>query len=67
MVSSDKTRDLLGIRADIRDDSAEILLQAFLQKALASSPDMNRDVHSLVLSIQHFLYSPRRRPPSKVS
>ena len=36
----------------MRDDSAEILLQSFLQKTLVSSFAMGRDVHSLVLSIQ---------------
>ena len=31
-----------------------------------SSSGMGRDVHSLMLSIQHFLCQPRHRPPSKV-
>ena len=31
-----------------------------------SSSGMGRDVHSLMLSIQHFTCRPRRRPPSKV-
>ena len=44
----------------------EILFQSDLQEALASSSGMGRDVHSLMLSIQHFLCLPRRRPPSKV-
>ena len=47
----------------MRDDSAEILFQSFLQEALVSSSGMGRVVRSLMLSIQHFL----RRPPSKVS
>ena len=50
---------------DMRDDSAEILSQSFLQEALVSSSGMGRDVHSLMLSIQHFLCRPRRRPPSR--
>ena len=49
---------------DVRDDSAEILFQSFLQEALVSSSGTERDVHSLVLSIQHFLSRPRRRPTS---
>ena len=32
-----------------------------------SSSGMGRDVHSLMLSIQHFLCRPRRRLPSKVA
>ena len=31
-----------------------------------SSSGMDRDVYSLMLSIQHFLCRPWRRPPSKV-
>ena len=43
------------------DDSAEILLQFFflLQEALVNSSGTGRDVHSLMLSIQHFLCRPR--------
>ena len=44
----------------------EVLVQSFLLKGLVSSSYMGRDVHSSVLSIQHFLCKPRRRPPSKV-
>ena len=51
----------------MKDDSAEILIQSFLQEALVSSSGMGRDVHSLVLSILHFLCRPRRRLPFKVS
>ena len=40
---------------DMRDDSAEILFQCFLQTALVSSSGTGRGVHSLMLSIQHFL------------
>ena len=61
-----QSRDRLGRRGDTRDDSVEILFQSFLQKALVSSSGMGRDVHSLMLSIQHFLCRPRCRPPSKV-
>ena len=50
---------------DMKDDSAEILFQSFLQEVLVSSSGMGRDVHSLLLSIQHFLCRPQRRPPSK--
>ena len=44
-------------------DSAETLSQSFLQDALVSSSGMARYVHSFMLSIQHFLCRPRRRPP----
>ena len=54
------------IEGDMRDDSVDILFQSFLQDALVSSSGMGRDVHSLILSIQHFLYRPRCRPPSKM-
>ena len=57
--------DRLGRRGDLRDDSAEILYQSFVQEALVSSSGMGRDVHSLVLSFQHFLCPPQLRPPSK--
>ena len=50
----------------MRDNSAEILFQTFLQDALVSSSGMGRYVHSLVLSIQHLFCRPQRRPPSKV-
>ena len=39
------------------DDSAEIPFESFLQEALVSSFSMGRDVHSLMLSIQHNLAS----------
>ena len=35
----------------------------FLQETLVLSSGMGMDVHSLMLSIQHFLCWPRRRPP----
>ena len=41
-------------------------LPVFLQETLVSSAGMGRDVHSLMLSFQHFLCRPRRRPSSKV-
>ena len=34
------------VRGDMRDDSAEILFQSFLQKALVSSSGLGKDVHS---------------------
>ena len=64
--SSVQSLDPLGHQGDMRDDSAEILFQSFLQEALLSSSSMGRDAHSLMLSIQHFLCQPRHRPPSKV-
>ena len=62
--SSVQFLDRLGRRGDREGDSAEILLQSFLQKALVGSSSMGRDVHTLMLSIQHFLCRPQRRPPS---
>ena len=50
----------------MEDDSAEILLQSFLQEALVSSSGISRDVRSLMLSTQHFLCCPRCCPPSNV-
>ena len=47
--SSDQTLDRLGRRGDIRDDSAEIFFQYFLQKAIVSSSGIGRDVHSVML------------------
>ena len=41
----------LGRRRHMRDNSAEILFQSFLQEALVSSSGMGRDVQSLMLSI----------------
>ena len=63
---SNQSLDRLGHRGDMRDDSAEILFQCFLQEALVSSSGMGRYVRSLAFSIRHFLCRPRRRPPSKV-
>ena len=38
----------------------------FLHEALVSSSGMGRDVHALIVSVQHLLCRPRRRPSSKV-
>ena len=46
--------DQLRSRENTRDDSTEILFQSFLQEALVSSSGMGRDVHPLMLPIQHF-------------
>ena len=43
-----------------------LLFQSFLEEPLVSKSGIGRDVHSLMLSIQHFLCRPRRHPPSKV-
>ena len=51
---------------DVRDNSAEILFQSFLLEALVSRYGMSRYVHSLMLSIQHFLRQPWHHPPSKM-
>ena len=64
--SSVQSLDRSGRSGDMRDDSAEILFQSFPQEAIMSSAGMGRDVHSLMLFIQHFLCRPRRRPLSKV-
>ena len=56
----------LGCRGNMTDDSAEILFQSFLQEALLSSSGMGRDVHSLMLSIQHFICLPRGCRASKM-
>ena len=50
----------------MRDHSAEILFESFLQEAPGARFGVGRDVHSLMLSIQHFLCRSRRRPPSSV-
>ena len=55
-----------GGAEDMRDDSAEILFQSFLHEALVNGSGVGSDVHSLKLSIQHFLCRPRRRLSSKV-
>ena len=65
-ISSVQSLDRSGRHGDMKDSSAETLFQSFLQKALGSSSGVGMDSHSLMLSIQHFLCRPRRRPPSKV-
>ena len=54
LISSVQSFDQLGRRRDLRDNSAEILFQSFLQEAAVSSSGMSRNVHSLILSIQYF-------------
>ena len=49
--------DRLGRRGDMRDDSAEIFFQSFLQEIFVSSCGTGRHVHSLMLSIQYRLFS----------
>ena len=58
--------DWLDRQGDMTDDSAAILFKCFLQEAILGSSGMGRDVHSLMLSIQHFLCRPLCHPPSKV-
>ena len=48
----------------MRDDTAVILFQSFLQEALVGSSGMDWDVHSLI-SIQYFHSQPQLYPPSK--
>ena len=52
-ISSINFLDQLSCQRDMGDNSAEILFLTFLQEALVSSSGMGRDVHSLMLSIQH--------------
>ena len=59
--------DRLGCWGGMMDDSAGVLFQSFLQGALVSGSRMGRDVHCLMLSIQHFLCRPQHHPPSKVT
>ena len=54
-------------KGDMMDNSAEILFHSFLQEADVSTSGMSRDVHSLMLSIEHFLCQPWCCPPFKVS
>ena len=39
----------------MRENSAEIIFQSLLQEALVSESGMDRDVHSSILFIQHFI------------
>ena len=64
--SSVRSLDCLGRWGNMRDDSAEILFQSFLRKALVSSSGMDGDVHSLTLFIQHFLCWQQCHSSSKV-
>ena len=66
LTCSVQSLDRLGHRGDMRDDSVETLFQSFPQKARVSSSGMGRDVHSLMLSIQHFLFRPQHCSPSEV-
>ena len=50
----------------MKDDSTEIFFRSFLREAIVSSSGLGRDVHSLMLSIQHFLCRPRLCPSYKV-
>ena len=43
-----KALDRLGRLGDMRDDSAEVIFQSFLQEALVSSSGTGTAVHSLV-------------------
>ena len=52
-------------RGDMTDDSAEILIQPFLQEVIVSTSGMGREVRYWTLSIQHFLCRLRRRSLSK--
>ena len=45
----------------MRDESAEIPFQSFLLETIVS---MSRDVHSLTLSIQHFVFCGPRASPT---
>ena len=51
--SSIQSGDWLSHLGDMRDDSAEILFQSFLQGVLVNSSGMGRDVCCLMFSIQH--------------
>ena len=64
--TSFQSLDRLGHRGDMGHDSAEILFRSFLQEAIVSDSGMGKDVHSLMLSFQHFFCRSRRHPPSKV-
>ena len=45
----------MGRRGETRNNSEEILVQSFLHEAIVSSSGMGRDIHSLAVSIRHFL------------
>ena len=65
LFSSGQSFDRLCWRRHIRDNSAKILFQTFLQEAIASSSAMDGGVYSLMLFIQHFLRQPPHCQPSK--
>ena len=46
LLSSVQSTDRLGRRTDMRDDSAEILFQSFLQEVLVSSSGIGKYLHS---------------------
>ena len=64
--SSLRSLDRLRRRGVVTGDLTKILFQSYLQEAILSSSGMGENAYSLMLSIQHFLCRPRRRPPSKV-
>ena len=66
--SSVQTLDRLGHQGDMTDVSTEILFQSFFFPAEGHCEPFlrGRNVHSLMLSFQHFLCRPRRRPLPKV-
>ena len=66
LITSSQSLDRSGLQGESRNESEEILFQSFLREVLVSCSGMGREVHSLMLSIKHFLCRPRRRPPSKV-
>ena len=49
----------------MRNDSAEVLFQSFLQEARVSSSGVGKDVHTLTVSIQHYRCRPWRHLASK--
>ena len=59
--------DQMGRPGDTTGDSADILSQSFLLKAVVSICGMDKNVHSLTLSIRHVLCRSRRRPFSTVT
>ena len=66
--SSVQSLDRFGFRGT-RRTIQQISSSSFffsLQDAFVSSSGMDGDVHSLMMSIQHFLCRPRCRPPSKL-
>ena len=58
-----QSHEQLRHQGDMKDDSAEILFQSFLQEATVSSSAIGSNVHSVELSIQHFLCQPWSHSP----